>query len=122
MKVSNPEKNKTRLLKERLYKRAYRKRMKDQPSPISDSTDEGFSQRPSHTRLFKKAEKSLPRSPRKRNAVVSNSAKKFQLRIQLIKQKNCCSILFYSILYYLNIHKVMEDNQSKILMQTKNLS
>ena len=72
--------------------------MKDQPSPISDSTDEGFSQRPSHTRLFKKAEKSLPRSPRKRNAVVSNSAKKFQLRIQLIKQKNCCSILFYSIL------------------------
>ena len=74
--------------------------MKDQPSPISDSTDEGFNQRPSHTRLFKKAEKSLPRSPRKRNAVVSNSAKKFQLRIQLIKQKNCCSILFYSILFY----------------------
>ena len=32
MKLSNPEKNKARLLKERLYKREYRKRMKDQPS------------------------------------------------------------------------------------------
>ena len=42
MKVSNPEKNQARLLKERLYKREYRKRIEDQPSPISDSTEEGF--------------------------------------------------------------------------------
>ena len=79
-KVSNSEKNKARLLKERLYKREYRKRMKDQPSPISDSTEEGFSQRSSHMRSVRKAEKSLLRSPRKRNAVVSSLAKKFQWR------------------------------------------
>ena len=50
----------------------------------------------------RKAEKSLPRSPRKRNAVVPSLGKKFRV-------------------YYLNIHKVIEDDQSKILMQTKNL-
>ena len=55
--------------------------MKDQPSPISDSTEEGFSQRSSHLRSVRKAEKSLPRSPRKRNAVVSSLTKKFQLRV-----------------------------------------
>ena len=55
--------------------------MKDQPSPISGSIEEGFSQRSSHMRSVRKAEKSLPRSPRKRNAVVSSLAKKFQLRI-----------------------------------------
>ena len=81
MKVSNPEKNKARLLKEQLYKRECRKRMKDQPSQISDSIDEGFSQRSSHMMSVRKAEKSLSRSPRKRNAVVSSLAKKFQLRI-----------------------------------------
>ena len=32
-------------------------------------------------RSVRKAEKSLPRSPRKRNAVVSSLKKKFQLRI-----------------------------------------
>ena len=32
-------------------------------------------------RSVRKAEKSLPRSPRKRNAVASSLAKKFQLRI-----------------------------------------
>ena len=76
--------------------------MKDQPSPIADSTEEGFSQRSSHFRSVRKAEKALPRSPRKRNAVVSSLGKKFRV-------------------YYLNIHKVIEDDQSKILMQTKNL-
>ena len=45
MKVSNPEKNKARLPKERLYTPNYRKRMKDQPSPISDSIEGGFSER-----------------------------------------------------------------------------
>ena len=45
MKVSNPEKNKARLPKERLYTPNYRKRMADQPSPISDSIEEGFSER-----------------------------------------------------------------------------
>ena len=76
--------------------------MKDQPSPISDSIEEGFSQRSSHVGSVRKAEKSLPRSPRKRNAVVPSLGKKFRV-------------------YYLNIHKVIEDDQSKILMQTKNL-
>ena len=79
MKVSNPEKNKAKLLKERLYKRDYKKRMKDQLSPISDSIEEGFSQKPSYMRSVRKAKKLLPRSPRKRNAVVSSLAKKFQL-------------------------------------------
>ena len=55
--------------------------MKDQPSPISDSIEEGFSQRSSHVGSVRKAEKSLPRSPRKRNAVVSSLTKKFQLRV-----------------------------------------
>ena len=63
-------------MKERLYKPGYRKRMKDQPSPISDSIEEGFSQRSSHVGSVRKAEKSLPRSPRKRNAVVSSLTKK----------------------------------------------
>ena len=56
--------------------------MKDQPSPISDSIEQGFSHsRSSHMGSVRKAEKSLPRSPRKRNAVVSSLARKFQLRI-----------------------------------------
>ena len=81
MEVFNPEKNKARLLKERLYKREYRKITKDQPSLISDSIEEGFSQRSSHTRSVRKAKKSFPRSPRKGNTAVSSLAKKFQLRI-----------------------------------------
>ena len=81
MQLSNPEKNKARLLKEQLYKPGYRKRMKDQPSPISDSIEEGFSQRSSHMRSVRKAEKSLSRSPRKKNAVVSSLAKMLLLRI-----------------------------------------
>ena len=55
--------------------------MKDQPLPISDSFEEGFSQRSSHMKPVSKAEKSLPRSPGKRNAVVSSLSKKFQLRM-----------------------------------------
>ena len=66
MKVSNPEKNKARLLKENC---------------TSGSIEKGFSQRSSEMRSVRKAEKSLPRSPRKRNAVASSLAKKFQLRI-----------------------------------------
>ena len=52
--------------------------MKDQPSPILDSI--GFSRRSSHMRSVRKAQKSLPRSPRKRNVVVLSLAKKFHLR------------------------------------------
>ena len=44
MKVNDPEKNQTRLLKERLYKQEYRKRIRpnidEQPSPTSNSTEE----------------------------------------------------------------------------------
>ena len=81
MKAFNPEKNKARLLKERLYKREYRKLTKDQPSIISDSVEERFSQRSSQTRSVRKAKKSFSRSPRKGNTAVSSLAKKFQLRI-----------------------------------------
>ena len=56
MKISNPEKNKIRLLKERLYKRDYRKRMKkhnqDRLVPsISESIEGGFSQRSTHLKF-----------------------------------------------------------------------
>ena len=91
MKVNDPEKNQARLLKERLYKQEYRKRLRsnidEQPSPTSNSTEEGFSQRSSYMRSLKKAERSLPKNPRRRNAVVSSLAKKFQLRI-LPQQNN----------------------------------
>ena len=91
MKVNDPEKNQARLLKKRLYKQEYRKRIRsnidEQPSPTSNSTEEGFSQRSSYMRSFKKVERSLPKSPRRRNAVVSSLAKKFQLRI-LPQQNN----------------------------------
>ena len=43
--------------------------------------EEGFSQGSSHMRSVRNAEKSLLRSPRERNAVVSSQTKKFQLRI-----------------------------------------
>ena len=55
--------------------------MKDQPLSVSDSFEEGFTQRSSHMKSVRKAKKSLSRIPRKRNAVVSSFAKKFQLRI-----------------------------------------
>ena len=68
MKVNDPEKNQARLLKERLHKQEYRKRIRSnidqQPSPTSNSTEEGFSQRSSYMRSLKKAERSLPKSPR----------------------------------------------------------
>ena len=55
--------------------------MKDQPLSVSDSFEEGFTQRSSHMKSVRKAKKSLSRIPRKRNAVASSFAKKFQLRI-----------------------------------------
>lgn len=50
MKITNPEKNKVRLLKERLYKQDYKKRMKksnqDQlVTSISESIEGGLNQR-----------------------------------------------------------------------------
>ena len=95
IKASNPENNKARLLEKRLYKREYRKRMKDQLSPISDSIKEGFNQRSSHMRL---------------------EAQERGVLLCQVWQKS------FSCVCYLNIHKVIEDHQSKILMQTKNLS
>ena len=90
MKVNDPEKNRARLVKERLYKQEYRKRIRsnidEQPSPTSNSTVEGFSQRSSYMKSLKKAKRSLPKSPRRRNAVVSSLAKKFQL--QILPQQN----------------------------------
>ena len=88
MKHLDPPKNEARLLKERLYKREYRKKMKELVSQStetltseSESTTEGFSQRSSKLRSIKKGEKALPKSPRKRNAMMTSLAKKFQLRI-----------------------------------------
>lgn len=53
MKITNPEKNKARLLKERLYKQDYKKRMKksnqDQlVTSISESIEGGLNQRSAH--------------------------------------------------------------------------
>lgn len=53
MKITNPEKNKVRLLKERLYKQDYKKRMKksnqDQlVTSISESIEGGLNQRSAH--------------------------------------------------------------------------
>ena len=86
MKHFDPEKNEARLLKERLYTREYRKRMKklvnqstETLTSESESTTEEFRQRSFKLRSIKKAEKVLPKSPRKGNAVVTSLAKKFQL-------------------------------------------
>ena len=103
MKVSNPEKNKAKLLKERLYKREYRKRMKDQPSPISDSIEEGFSQRSS---LWGELEKL--------KSHFLEAQESGMLLCQVWQKSFSCE-------YYLNIYNVIEEDQSKMLMQTKNL-
>ena len=73
MKHLDPEKNESRLLKERLYKQEYRKIMKELASQStetltsqSESTTEGFSQRSSKLRSIKKVEKALPKIPRKK--------------------------------------------------------
>ena len=48
---------------------------------ISESNEGRFSHRSTHLLSMRKTEKALPNSPRKRNAVVSSLARKFQLRI-----------------------------------------
>ena len=104
MKVSNPERNKARLLKERFYNREYRKRMKDQPSLISDSIGEGF-------------------SPHKGPHIRGQLEKLKSHFLERGRGMLLCQVgqKSFSCVYYLNIHKVIEDDQSKILMQTKNL-
>ena len=82
MKITNPEKIKAILLKELLYKRDYKKRMKknnlDQLVPsISESTEDGFSQWSTHSRSMRKAEGVLHKSPRRRNVVLSEDGQKF---------------------------------------------
>ena len=57
-----------------------------QQDTISSSTStltavEGFSQRSTYMQSFRKAEKALPKSPRKQKAVVKSLAKKFELKI-----------------------------------------
>ena len=89
MKVSNLEKNKARLLKQRLYKREYRKRMKDQPLSVSDSFEEGLTQRSSHMKLEKLKSHFLEGQGR-------------GMLLFQVWQKS------FSCVYYLNIHKVIE--------------
>ena len=96
MKVNNPVKNEERLRRERLYKQDYRMRKKaiqqqqllterhnerDEATPSTSSSSEGFAQRSTHMRSVRKAVKALPKSPRKQKAVVTSLAKKFNLRI-----------------------------------------
>lgn len=81
MKITNPEKTKAILLKELLCKRDYKKTTKknnlDQLVPsISEYTEEGFSQWSTHSRSMRKAEGALHKSPRRRNAVVSEDGQK----------------------------------------------
>ena len=89
MKVSNLEKHKARLLKERLYKREYRKRMKDQPLSVSDSFEEGLTQRSSHMKSEKLKSHFLEGQGR-------------GMLLFQVWQKS------FSYVYYLNIHKVIE--------------
>ena len=86
MKMSNPERNKAILLKEQMYMRNYRKRMKKSNQhqlvlSISESIEGRFSLRSTHLRSMWTAERALPKSLGKRNAFVSSLAKKFQLQI-----------------------------------------
>ena len=93
MKVNNPVKNEERLRSERLFKQDYRTRKKaiqllterhnerDEATPSTSSSSEGFAQCSTHMRSVRKAVKALPKSPRKQKAVVTSLAKKFNLRI-----------------------------------------
>ena len=88
MKVTDPSKNRERLLKQRLYKMEYRKRVKDGDQTqnqvqieSTESLTESSLNRATLMRSLRKAEKSLPKSPRKQKAVVQGLAKKFNLRI-----------------------------------------
>ena len=99
MKIKDPAKNEQRLRKQREYKRNYRQNMKaaaalseSHQDTASSSTStstavEGFIQRPTYMRSLWKAEKTLPKSPRKQKAVVTSLAKKFKLKIAP-QQKN----------------------------------
>ena len=89
MKVSNLEKNKARLLKQRLYKREYRKRKKDQPLSVSDSFEEGLTKRSKHMKLEKLKSHFLEGQGR-------------GMLLFQVWQKS------FSCVYYLNIHKVIE--------------
>ena len=87
MKATDPEKNRERLRKQRIYKIQYREKIKaaiEQDAlsrPSASVSTPAFSQRSTQMRSLKKAEKALPRSPNKKKAVVASLCKKFQLRI-----------------------------------------
>ena len=102
MKVNNPVKNEERLRRERLYKQDCRMRKKaiqqqqllterhnerDEATPSTSSSSEGFAQRSTRMRSVRKAVKALLKSPRKQKAVVTSLAKKFNLRILPQKRK-----------------------------------
>ena len=93
MKIKDPDKEEERLRKEREYKRNYRQKMNaaaalsaSQQDTTSSSRStptavEGFSQRSTYMLSLRKAEKALPKSPRKQKAVVTSFAEKFELKI-----------------------------------------
>ena len=94
MKLSNPEKNKARLLKERLYKREYRKRMKDQPSQFRIQLMKGSAIGPHIRGQLGK---------------LKSHFLEVQGRMLLcqVRQKS------FSCAYHLIIHKVIDDDQER---------
>ena len=102
-KYLNTEKYQQRLHKDRIRSREYRRRKKaevsqaSQTSSSSQDTSTGtssqaspasqsaFGSRQSLFRSVSGAEKNLPNSPRKKCEVLSNLAKKYELRIQYQK-------------------------------------
>ena len=86
MKILCREKYETMKLKERLRKQQSRKKQKHilaelntQSTPASTSST--FTHRATKNRSLKKVETSLPKSPGKRNEIISSLATKFQIRI-----------------------------------------
>ena len=93
MKLSNPEKNKARLLKERLYKREYRKRMKDQPSQFRIQLMKGSAIGPHIRGQLGK---------------LKSHFLEVQGRMLLCQVRQS-----FSCVYYLIIHKVIDDDQER---------
>jgi len=105
MKLLNPGKYQALLLKERLYRRDYRKRRKELASRSTETSisvafnSEGFSQRSTE-----KAKKALPKSQRIGNAMVTGLEKKLQLRTVshrfIIEKLNRFHFIFYLVWHW----------------------
>ena len=103
MQLSNPEKNKARLLKEQLYKPGYRKEWKINHYQFRTQSKKGSVRGPHIWGQLQKLKSHFLEVQGRR-----------MLLCQIWQKCFCC-------VYYLIIHKVIQDDQSKILMQTRNL-